>query len=200
MQPSDAPVTWRWEHREEAVSTLWFDRPGSSQNSLGPETLDELDAKLAEIANHARTRVLILRSAKPKGFCAGADLKVIHACREPAEAQRFLTRGFEVFDKLARLPLPTIAMIHGVCLGGGLELALACRHRIVLDHPDTKLGTPEIRLGLIPGWGAITTLPRRIGLRPALPILLRGEPIGAADAVRLELADGALTEAASNDP
>src|SRR5207245_1603485 len=107
-----------------------------------------------------------------------------------AAMEAICRRGLDVFEHLARLPVPAVAIIHGVCLGGGLELALACRQRLALSgEPDVRLGTPEVRLGLIPGWGAIAALPRLIGLSPALRLLLTGEPIGADDARQLGLVD-----------
>src|SRR5689334_12625762 len=119
MQASGTADAWRWEDRGDGVWTLWLDRPGHSQNSLGPEALDELDERLGEIEARSGVRVVLVRSGKPRGFCAGADLRAILGCTSPEQVRAFLERGLTVFDRLSRLPMPSVAMIHGVCLGGG---------------------------------------------------------------------------------
>jgi 3-hydroxyacyl-CoA dehydrogenase/enoyl-CoA hydratase/3-hydroxybutyryl-CoA epimerase len=172
------------------VWTLWFDRPGSSQNSLDLASVDALDAYLDIISADPGARGVALRSGKPKGFCAGADLREIRDRRDAGTMEEFCRRGMVVFDRLARGPWPTVAVIHGVALGGGLELALGCQYRLALTGPpEPSLGTPEVRLGLIPGWGAIAALPRLVELPAALELLLGGEPVNAAKAARLGLVD-----------
>jgi enoyl-CoA hydratase/carnithine racemase len=188
-------AAWRREVDGSGTWTLWFDRPGSSQNSLDLATLDALDEQLRDATAGRPPTGLVLRSAKPGGFCAGADLRQIRACGDPAAAEAFARRGMDIFGRLADLPLPTVAVVHGACLGGGLELALACNRIVVLaGAAELKIGTPEVRLGLIPGWGGIAALPRRIGLRPALAVMLGGEPLGAGQAERLRLVEGPVAE------
>ena len=142
----------------------------------------------------------MIRSAKPGGFCAGADLKTILACTTAAEVEAFVVRGLAVLDHLSRLAVPTVAVVHGVCLGGGLELALACRRRVALASPaPLQVGTPEVQHGLIPGWGAITQLPRLIGPENALDLLISGRSIGYLQARSLGIVDRLAAEGDSRE-
>jgi len=179
MSSATSGSIWRWERGEDGVWTLWFDQPGRSQNVLDPAALDELETRLAEAEGEHALQSLVIRSAKAKGFCAGADLGTILSCRTAADVETFVRRGLAVFDRLSGLAVPTVAVIHGVCLGGGLELALACRRRVALasDEP-LQIGTPEVDLGLIPGWGAIDRLPRLMGPDDGLDLLISGRLIG----------------------
>src|SRR5262249_19109174 len=153
--------------------------PGKGQNVLGRPLLADLDAAFAHIAATPLVRVLVIRSAKPAGFLAGADLHEFAAIRTPEEAISTSARGQELFAKLAGLRVPSIAVIHGTCLGGGLELALACDYRLVVERPDTQIGLPEIELGLLPAWGGTQRLPRTVGLERALHMMLGGRRVGA---------------------
>jgi enoyl-CoA hydratase/carnithine racemase len=189
----DTAASWRLERAESGRLTLWFDRPGSSQNSLDQSTLEQLGSQLDAVESDVDAGWLVLRSAKPKGFCAGADLWQIAAFRTLEEVEAFGRLGLEVFARLARLRIPTVCVIHGACLGGGLELALSCGQIVAIAGPDPlKAGAPEIRLGLLPGWGGIGALFRRVGLRPALQLMLSGAWVDAAGAGRLGLADHVL--------
>ena len=123
MSDGQSQTTWRSETSSGDVTTLWFDCPGRSQNVLDAVAFDELDQRLAEIEGDSSTRGVLIRSAKPAGFCAGADLKTIQGCTSAGELAAYLRRGLAVLDRLARLEIPTAAVVHGVCLGGGLELA-----------------------------------------------------------------------------
>ena len=129
--------SWRWDRGPEGVSTLWFDCPQRSHNVLDPVAFDELDGCLAEIESDRSVTGVLVRSAKPAGFCAGADLKTFLSGASVAELATFLGRGREVLDRLAGLKVPAVAVVHGVCLGGGLELALACRFRVALASNAT---------------------------------------------------------------
>jgi enoyl-CoA hydratase/carnithine racemase len=190
MSSATSESSWRWEGRPGAVWTLWFDRPDSSHNLLDPCTLDELEARLIDVDGDSVVRCVVIRSAKPAGFCAGADLKTILACDSAADVEEFLVRGLAVLDHLSRLKVPTVAVVHGVCLGGGLELALACRRRVALaSQAPLQLGCPEVQYGLIPGWGAITKLPRVIGPEDGLGLLISGRSIGYLQARSLGLVD-----------
>jgi 3-hydroxyacyl-CoA dehydrogenase/enoyl-CoA hydratase/3-hydroxybutyryl-CoA epimerase len=193
--------SWRADRRDSGAWTLFFDRPGTSQNSLDAPALVALGRHLDAIEADPTATWLILRSAKPKGFCAGADLRAIAACRTQEEVVAFARLGQAVFERLRVLPIPTIAVIHGVALGGGLELALACHHVMALADPaaPVSLGTPEVRLGLVPGWGAVGALPRRVGLDAGLKLLLGGQPIDADEALRLGLVDRVLGLSDHND-
>jgi 3-hydroxyacyl-CoA dehydrogenase/enoyl-CoA hydratase/3-hydroxybutyryl-CoA epimerase len=186
------------EPGEEGISTLWFDQPGRSHNVLSPAAIDELDQRLGELEAGPGTRGLVIRSAKAAGFCAGADLKVMLSCTTRESLLAYFERGNSVLDRLAASRVPTLAVLHGACLGGGLELALACRRRVALASAiPLQAGCPEVHLGLIPGWGAITRLPRLIGPSDAVELLLSGRSFGYLLARslgfvdRLAAADGA---------
>jgi enoyl-CoA hydratase/carnithine racemase len=170
---------WRWTEGPDGIRTLWFDHPGRSQNVLDASALDELDARLVEIDNDASARGLVIRSAKPAGFCAGVDLKKVLSFNTSSEAETFVRHGLAVFDHLSALAVPTLAVIHGTCLGGGLELALACRRRVALaSATPIRVGMPEVHFGLIPAWGGITRVPRIVGPDDGLNLLITGRTIG----------------------
>ncbi len=187
--------TWRSETGSGDVTTLWFDCPGRSQNVLDPVALDELDERLAEIEGNSSIRGVLIRSAKPAGFCAGADLKTVQGCTSAAQLAAYWRRGMDVLERLARLDAPTAAIVHGVCLGGGLELALACRCRAALaSSVPLQIGSPEVRLGLVPAWGAIVKLARLLAPRDALNLLLTGNPIGFLQAKSQGLVDRLVSQ------
>lgn len=170
---------WRWERGEDGIWTLWFDQPGKSHNLLSDDAFRELDDRLAEVEEDESVRGVLVRGAKEGGFCAGADLKTIQRSQSTGEVETYLRQGLRVIDRLANLAPPTTAVLHGACLGGGFELALACQHRAALaSHAALQLGTPEVLLGLIPGWGGIEHLPRLLEPKDALDMLLLGDPIG----------------------
>jgi enoyl-CoA hydratase/carnithine racemase len=182
--------SWRWDRQQDAVWTLWFDVLGRSHNVLEPAALDELDRCLAEAEGDLSVRGVLLRSAKPGGFCAGADLKTIQACQSPAELEAYLRHGSAVIERLAQFRVPTVAVLHGICLGGGLELALACRMRVAIaSNISLQVGCPEVQRGLVPAWGGITRLTRLLAPRDALNLLLAGNPIGFLQAKSQGLVD-----------
>ncbi len=178
----------------EGVAALILDVPDRSVNVLSRRVLAELDQALDRVAADDSFRLLVFRSGKPGTFIAGADVHELSRLASPEEAAELSEIGQRVFDKLASLPIPTAAIIGGACLGGGLELALACDYRVVIHNPRTQLGLPEIELGLVPAWGGTQRLQRLIGLERALRVLLGGHRVGAAEAVRWGLADGIATE------
>jgi 3-hydroxyacyl-CoA dehydrogenase/enoyl-CoA hydratase/3-hydroxybutyryl-CoA epimerase len=179
MSALESQTTWRPEAGPGGITTLWFDTPGRPQNVLGPAAWNGLEERLAVLEADSSLRGVLIRSAKPAGFCAGADLKTILACTSVAELEAFLRRGLDVLDRLAALPVATVAIVHGVCLGGGLELALACRRRVALASSATlQMGSPEVQLGLVPAWGAMVRLARLLAPRDALNVLLFGNPLG----------------------
>jgi 3-hydroxyacyl-CoA dehydrogenase/enoyl-CoA hydratase/3-hydroxybutyryl-CoA epimerase len=186
--------TLRVDQMPGGVACLWLDVPGKGQNVLGRPLLTDLDAALDHVVATPTARVLVVRSAKPAGFLAGADLHDFAAIRTPQEAVAASARGQQLFAKLAGLRLPSIAVIHGTCLGGGLELALACDYRLVVERPDTQLGLPEVELGLLPAWGGTQRLPRIVGLERALNVILGGRRLGPRDALRWRLADALSPE------
>src|SRR5205823_11009174 len=136
-----------------------------------------------------RPKGLVIRSGKENGFIAGADIDEFAELKSVDEAVTLVKRGWDTFALLAAARYPTVALVRGFCLGGGLELALACRYRVVVDEPGTRLGLPEVMLGIVPGWGGIRRLPRLAGAPAALDLLLTGKTIDARRAKKLGIAD-----------
>ncbi len=176
------------------VAGLVLDVPGRGINTLSRAVLADLDVALDKIASDGSIRLLVIRSAKSGSFIAGADVHELAQLKGPEEAARFSELGQRVFGKLAALPIPTASIITGACLGGGLELAMACDYRVVIDHPRTQLGLPEIELGLLPAWGGTQRLPRLVGLERALRIIVGGRRLDATEAVIWGLADDLADE------
>jgi 3-hydroxyacyl-CoA dehydrogenase/enoyl-CoA hydratase/3-hydroxybutyryl-CoA epimerase len=199
MASATSPASWRFEHGPNGVCTIWFDQPGRLHNLLDPATIDELGARLAETASEPSLRGLVIRSAKERGFCAGADLETFLSVSS-AELEAFLRRGLAVIDQLASLTVPSVAVIHGACLGGGLDLALACRRRVALaSAAPLQLGTPEVLRGLVPGWGSVTALSRLMGPAAALDLLITGRSIGYLSAHSLGIVDRLASLAESRE-
>jgi 3-hydroxyacyl-CoA dehydrogenase/enoyl-CoA hydratase/3-hydroxybutyryl-CoA epimerase len=187
------------ERDSDGGVALILDVPGRSVNVFNRQVLNDLDAALDAVAA-SKAPLLVVRSGKKSGFVAGADLNEFLGIRDAAGAEAVSATGQKLFDKLAALPVPTIAAISGACLGGGLELALACDYRLVFDKPNTQLGLPEVELGLLPGWGGTQRLPRIIGLERALRVILDRKRLNAGEAFRWGLADAlASTEAELRD-
>ena len=176
----------------DRIATLTWDMQDSKVNTLSSSTLAEFERVLDEIfANDQSSSIeaLVVQSAKPGIFIAGADIKEIEGLNEPEDVDVFVQRAHDLFAKLEGLDVLTIAVIDGAALGGGLELALACDVRLATDGPKTKLGLPEVHLGLIPGFGGTQRLPRLIGVEAALEMMMSGSPVDGAKAVDLGLAD-----------
>jgi 3-hydroxyacyl-CoA dehydrogenase / enoyl-CoA hydratase / 3-hydroxybutyryl-CoA epimerase len=174
----------------DGVAWLVFDRPDSRHNILSGAVLRRLDSLLGEIeagAAAGRIRSVVVRSGKDASFIAGADVNEIGAITDEAEAAAGAAAGQRVFRRLDLLPVPVVAAVDGICLGGGTELILACDVRIASDRPETRIGLPEIRLGIIPGFGGTTRLPRVIGLSDALGMILTGSAVSARRAQRTGL-------------
>lgn len=175
---------------DKSIIWLGINRNGAAVNTINDEVLDELNEALQEISHDSDAKGLIIYSAKQKGFIAGADVKMFSQFKSPAEAVDFLRKGQTVFARLEALSMPTVAMIDGFCMGGGMELALACDYRVATDNKDTKLGLPEVMLGIHPGWGGTVRLPRLIGGFAALSnMILSGIPISASRAKKLGVVD-----------
>src|SRR3990167_3869657 len=144
---------WQLNIDSQQIAWLAINRHDTPVNSIHEEVLDELYDILHEIENYKNLIGLIIYSGKSKGFIAGADVKIFSQFTTKEQALAFLRKGHTVFARLESLKIPTVAMIDGFCMGGGLELALACDYRIASDEEHTKLGLPEIMLGIHPGWG-----------------------------------------------
>jgi len=169
------------------VLTVTMDVPGKPVNTCTPQLLDDLANAVLEIEK-TQPKAVIFTSAKPKSFNAGADLFEIRKMSRE-DVANYLAVGQSLFDRIAHLPMPTVAAINGDCLGGGFELALACRYRVAADDTSISIGLPETKLGLIPAWGGTNRLPRLIGLTRALPILLAGKTMPPRKAAKAGLID-----------
>ena len=174
---------------EEGIARLVFDRPDSSANIFDDAALSELDAHLTTVESSNDVKGLIIESAKDSIFIAGADIKKLSTASE-SDLEAFLKKAQGLFDRIADLSIPTVAAIHGVALGGGLEIALACKWRVASDHRSTKVGLPETQLGILPAWGGSTRLPKLVGLPKALDMILKGSPANVGKAKHMGLIDG----------
>lgn len=172
----------------DGIATLSFDRPGSTANVFDVATLHELDGHLAALERRGDLQGVVLVSAKPKIFIAGADLNAFSGATV-AQLGDIVDLGHRVFRRLEALKFPSVAAINGVCLGGGCELALACDWRVASTDKSTKIGLPETQLGILPAWGGSVRLPRLIGLPQALGIILTGKQLVAAQAQKTGLVD-----------
>ncbi len=185
-----------WQHTTDTDHILWLtlDRQEVVVNALNAEVIAELD-QLLDIAIKDETLAgVIIKSGKSSGFIAGADVEQFITLKDETAAFELIRKAQRVFDKLESLKIPTVAMIQGFCLGGGLELALACRYRVVEEGPKTQLGAPEVKLGLHPGWGGTIRLPRLIGTFSGMEMNLSGRSVSAKAAVKLGLADAVVPE------
>lgn len=174
--------------RDGGIAWLVLDDPAARVNTLSSRLFAWFEEQLSGLERD-RPAGLVIVSGKPEGFVAGADIRELQTVTRPEEVLGLLRSGHDLMERLAALPFPTVAAIHGACLGGGLELALACRHRVATDHPKTKLGLPEVKLGVIPGLGGTQRLPRLIGVPDALDLILTGKEVDAKKARRLGLVD-----------
>lgn len=171
------------------VMTAILNVPHAPVNVFNANVLADLAGLIAMVEQSSDIQALVFRSGKDSGFLAGADVHQIEALQSPEEAQQASWIGQSLFARLDDLAIPTVAVIQGPCLGGGLEFALACKVRLVVNDPRTKLGLPEVELGVLPGWGGTQRLPKLIGLTQALPMILMAKKLGAKQAVDVGLAD-----------
>jgi 3-hydroxyacyl-CoA dehydrogenase / enoyl-CoA hydratase / 3-hydroxybutyryl-CoA epimerase len=187
-------ANWHLETDSNHVLWLWLDKKDASTNSINPSVLDEL----ADIMNQQIPEIkpvgVVFASSKKSGFIAGADISNFRNMEEPEKVREFIEKGHAVFKQIADLAIPSLALIQGFCLGGGLELALACRYRVAEISPKTKLGLPETLLGIHPGWGGCFRLPALIGAPEALQMILSGRTVDARKAKKLGLIDKAVPE------
>jgi 3-hydroxyacyl-CoA dehydrogenase / enoyl-CoA hydratase / 3-hydroxybutyryl-CoA epimerase len=175
--------------RDDQICVLTFDRPGSAANIFDRRTLTELGEELDFIATTPKLKGVILTSAKRSIFIAGADLTMMNENASPQDVLMLIELGQTVMNRLAALPVPTVAAIHGAAVGGGYEICLACDYRVASTDRATKIGLPETQLGLLPAWGGSTRLPRLIGLPRALDIILAGKTLAAKPALKRGLVD-----------
>jgi 3-hydroxyacyl-CoA dehydrogenase/enoyl-CoA hydratase/3-hydroxybutyryl-CoA epimerase len=178
-----------WNYRvDDGMGVLTLDVPGKSANTLGGPVLRELDAVLVGI-ERAPPRGLLLRSGKASGFIAGADITEFTGFKSVDDALTAIRLGQGLCDRVAALPCPTVALLQGFALGGGLELALACRYRVGVDDGKLALGLPEVLLGIHPGFGGTVRLVQLVGVRPAMDMMLTGKTLRSDKALRIGLVD-----------
>lgn len=183
---------WRLETDENQILWLYLDKANASVNTLNREVVEEFSRIIDSIASDKTIKGVILASGKKSGFIAGADIAQFTKFKDIEEATSVLTQGQGVLNKLEALPIPVVAVIDGFCLGGGLELALACHYRVVEESPKTRLGLPEVKLGIHPGWGGTVRLPRLIGGMQGLNLILTGSTVSGKAAAKLGIADVAV--------
>ncbi len=188
---------WLVEKDDKHIITLTLDKPDTSTNVLSQSVLNELQFILDEI-KHSQCTALIFKSAKKNSFIAGADVNEFSQFkdnRDPySEALHAIQTGQHVMNSIENLAFPTFALINGFCLGGGLELALACDYRIALDHEKTKLGLPEVKLGIHPGFGGTVRSIRLLGIFKAMNLMLSGRVVSALTAKRMGLVDEVVAQ------
>ncbi|HAS8155746.1 fatty acid oxidation complex subunit alpha FadJ [Vibrio vulnificus] len=179
---------------EQNIAWLGIDVPNEKMNTLQAAFADEMKAIFAQLKDCSGLKGLIVHSLKPDNFVAGADVRMLEACKTAPEAEALARQGQELFQQLSDLPYPVVAAIHGPCLGGGLELALACDFRVCSDDAATRLGLPEVQLGLLPGSGGTQRLPRLIGLLPSLDLILTGKQLRANKAKKWGVVDACVPQ------
>jgi 3-hydroxyacyl-CoA dehydrogenase/enoyl-CoA hydratase/3-hydroxybutyryl-CoA epimerase len=173
----------------DGIARLELSLPGEAINKITRDVRDELEEVLGQLATDSAIRAVVLISGKSDTFIAGADIDEFVALQTREEAYDLVRQGQALVNRIERLGKPVVAAIHGACLGGGLEAVLACTYRIATDHPKTKLGLPEVQLGIIPAAGGCQRLPRLIGVRAALDIILAGKQVPAKRAFRTGIVD-----------
>ncbi len=175
-------TTWHQDSIEGGVLRVRIDQQGKSVNAFSRAVLDELAELLAGVRRDPTIRGVLFRSGKPGTFIVGADVNELKDLRGRDAAREISQYGQGIFQQLADLPVPTVALISGACLGGGLEFAMCCTYRVADDDRKTLLGLPEVMIGLVPGWGGTVRLPRLVGLASALPMILTGEMVNGRQA------------------
>lgn len=182
---------WHYILDVDNVSWLTLDKTNTSTNTLDTEVLQEFE-RLLDDAQHDMPVGMVIQSGKTSGFIAGADVKEFTTLTTEAEALHLIRNAHAIFNRLSSLPFPTIALIHGYCLGGGLELALACRYRVAVDDPKTRLGLPEVKLGIHPGFGGSLRSLQLLGAPVAMDLMLSGRTLSAKAARKTGLINFAV--------
>ena len=182
---------WQIVTEADGIAVATLDKQGAAANALSAEVLGEF-GQLLDRLDADPPKGLIIRSGKAAGFVAGADIQEFSQLDTAEKGRALVARGWELFNRLAAVRYPTLALVRGHCLGGGLELALACRYLLAVDEPGTKMGLPEVMLGIFPGWGGMLRLPERVGPAAAMDMMLTGKTIDARRAKRMGLADDAV--------
>ena len=190
------PVTVK---REDGVALVTIDVRGEPVNTLSRPVRDAFAAAMESLQADAAVRAVVIMSGKPDNFFAGADIEEFVAAKTAADLTKMSREGQALLDRLAAPPKPIVVAINGTCLGGGVELALACHYRVASNHPKTALGCPEVQLGIIPGAGGCNRLPRLIGVRAAVDLILTARNVKAERALRMGLVDEVVAPAILRD-
>jgi 3-hydroxyacyl-CoA dehydrogenase/enoyl-CoA hydratase/3-hydroxybutyryl-CoA epimerase len=183
---------WRLEADDDQILRLYFDKNGASVNTIDRDVMEEFSNIIDKLSDGPTYKGVVIASGKKNGFIAGADISQFTQFKDIDHAISVLRLGQQILNKLESLKIPTVALIDGFCLGGGLELALACRYRIAEDGPKTRLGLPEVKLGIHPGWGGTVRLPRLIGALQGLNMCLSGHTVSGKAAAKLGFVDVAV--------
>jgi 3-hydroxyacyl-CoA dehydrogenase / enoyl-CoA hydratase / 3-hydroxybutyryl-CoA epimerase len=179
---------------ENEFAVIEFDQLDSKVNVLSSASMAELQGLISQLRARVDLKGFCILSKKPDIFIAGADIKEIESIKIVSEAEAKARAGQGIFNALEQLPFPTVALINGACLGGGLELALACDYRLASFSDKVKLGLPEVKLGVLPGFGGTKRLPRLVGLRKGLEMILSGNLVSASEALKIGLVDGLVSQ------
>lgn len=180
---------FKFKKNPDGIAELIFDNAEERINKLSADLMSEFNVLLDQLQNEKNIKVLIIKSTKKDIFFVGADIHEIAAIKSIEEASEKSGNGQDILIKLENLPYPTVCFIDGACVGGGLELALACTYRVVSDNKKTQLGLPEVTLGFIPGFGGTKRLPKLVGLRQGISMIASGKSVDAKKAFKIKLAD-----------
>ena len=181
-------MAFTYKEDDQNIVTLTMDMPGRSTNVINKEYSLSLLKNVKKLEQDSELAGVIITSAK-KTFLAGADIEMIYRQEDPQACFELIEAGKATMRKLELLSIPIVAAVNGTALGGGIELALCCNYRIVLNNPRAKFGFPEVTLGILPGGGGVARLPRMIGIEPSLPLLIDGKQVNASKAVEKGLMD-----------
>lgn len=187
-------ANWNLTQDSDNILWLYFDKANASVNSFDQASMMELNTILDEIHINTKAKALVIGSAKEVGYIAGVDIKQAAQVQDEEQAYEFIRNGQCVFDKIESLKIPTIAMISGFCLGGGMEMALACQYRVAEDGKNTRLGLPEVLLGIHPGWGGTVRMLRLLPITVAMSLMLTGRTLTSKKAKRLGLVDASVPQ------
>jgi len=178
-----------FEELDNKIGVLYFDLQDEKVNKFSTPVMEELGKTMKDLSGRGDLRALLFMSRKEDAFIAGADVLEIKDLSDPENGYQVARKGQEIFDYFSRMPFPTISVINGACMGGGTELSLACSYRLVTDNPKTSIALPEVNLGILPGWGGCTRLPRLIGLQKSFDVILTGRKMNHKKAYRVGIAD-----------
>jgi len=187
-------INWHIETRNDGILVLTLDRPDASVNALCQAVLNELNGLIERIA-FAPPKGLIIRSGKKAGFIPGADIAEFAEFDAKGSVLEAISNGQNIFQRIAELPCPSVVLIHGHCMGGGTELSLACSARVASNDESTRIGLPEVKLGIYPGWGGSVRLPRLVGAPAAFDMMLTGRALSSASAKAIGLVDAVSEQA-----